>query len=49
MLLLLVSPPFVQARTDEEFERGKPDPKRLLGWALVVGVVVLFLPLMITA
>ena len=49
LLLLLVSPPFVQARTDEEFERGKPDPKRLLGWALVVGVVVLFLPLLITA
>lgn len=46
LLLLLLSPPFVQARTDEELERGKPDPKRLLGWALLVGVVVLFLPLL---
>ena len=46
LLLLLLCPPFVQARTDEEFERGKPDPKRLLGWALLVGVVVLFLPLL---
>ena len=47
LLLLGLCPPFVQARTDQELERGKPDVKRLLGWALLVGVVVLFLPLVL--
>lgn len=49
LLLLALCPPFVQSRTNEELERGKPDLKRLFGWALVVGLVVLFLPLVISA
>ena len=45
LLLLVLCPPFVQARTDQELERGKPDVKRLVGWALVVGCLALLLPL----
>jgi type II secretory pathway component PulF len=49
LLLLVLCPPFVQVRTTQELERGKPDVKRLLGWALLVGIIVLFLPLVLRA
>ena len=45
LILLGLSPPFVQRRNQNEIERGQLEIMRLLGWGLVVFAVVLLVPL----
>ena len=46
LILLALSPPFVQKRTPHnDIERGQLDITRLLGWGAAVFAVVLLLPL----
>ena len=45
LLLLALSPPFVQERRGDGMERGRVSVVRLLAWGVVVFLVVLLAPL----
>ena len=50
LLLLALSPPFVQRRsTENDIERGNVEITRLLGWGVAVFVCVLLVPLFLSS